>query len=73
MRTKLWSKNQNTARNRGAFSWKAVLIGTAIIGIISYLCPIIEQYEWEIDYTIPAPPVSVMFLKLLVFLSAKKS
>ena len=42
------------------------MIGAAIIGVISYLCPIIEQYEWEIDYTIPAPPVSVMFFFFLV-------
>jgi hypothetical protein len=66
MRTKLEFKNGNTDRDRKSFSWKAALIGTAIIGIISYLCPIIEQYEWEIDYTIPAPPVSVMFFFFLV-------
>ncbi|MBC8233941.1 hypothetical protein H8E77_30705 [bacterium] len=66
MRTKLWYKNGSASKDREAFSWKAVLIGTAIIGIISYLCPIIEQYEWEIDYTIPAPPVSVMFFFFLV-------
>lgn len=52
--------------SRLGFSWRAILIGAAIIGVISYLCPIVEQYEWEIDYTIPAPPVSVMFFFFLV-------
>ena len=42
------------------------MIGTAIISLISYLCPIVEQYEWEIDYALPAPPVSVMFFFFLV-------
>ncbi len=42
------------------------MIGSAIIGVIGYLCPIVEQYEWEIDYTLPAPPVSVMFFFFLV-------
>jgi len=60
------NKNGGSNINKKSFSWKAALIGAAIIGVISYLCPIIEQYEWEIDYTIPAPPVSVMFFFFLV-------
>jgi len=60
------NKQGSSERNSKYLSWKAVLIGAAIIGIISYLCPIVEQYEWEIDYTIPAPPVSVMFFFFLV-------
>ncbi|MBM3241179.1 hypothetical protein FJZ31_33260 [Candidatus Poribacteria bacterium] len=60
------NKNDSSDINPKSFTWKAALIGAAIIGIISYLCPIIEQYEWEIDYTIPAPPVSVMFFFFLV-------
>ena len=42
------------------------MIGAVIIGLISYLCPIVEQHEWEIDYALPAPPVSVMFFFFLV-------
>ncbi len=60
------SKNATGDMGGRAFSWRAVLIGAAIVGVISYLCPIVEQYEWEIDYTIPAPPVSVMFFFFLV-------
>ena len=60
------SKNATGDIEGRAFSWRAVLIGAVIVGAISYLCPIVEQYEWEIDYTIPAPPVSVMFFFFLV-------
>jgi hypothetical protein len=60
------SKNATGNMDGRAFSWRAVLIGAVIVGVISYLCPIVEQYEWEIDYTIPAPPVSVMFFFFLV-------
>jgi hypothetical protein len=60
------SKNATGDMDGRAFSWRAVLIGAVIVGAISYLCPIVEQYEWEIDYTIPAPPVSVMFFFSLV-------
>lgn len=60
--------NCAVTRNSGStvLSWRAILIGTAIISLISYLCPIVEQYEWEIDYALPAPPVSVMFFFFLV-------
>ena len=49
------------SRDKITLSWRAVLIGSIVITLIAYLCPIIEQYEWDIDYTIPAPSVSVMF------------
>ena len=55
-------------RRRQGLSGRAVAIGTVIICAIAYLCPIVEQYEWEIDYTLPAPPVSVMFFFLLLVL-----
>ncbi|MAF08850.1 hypothetical protein CMK11_00210 [Candidatus Poribacteria bacterium] len=51
-----------------ALSGRAVAIGATIIGAVAYLCPIIEQYEWEIDYVLPAPPVSVMFFFLILIL-----
>lgn len=60
------ANDKNGKLDRRAFSWRAALIGAAIVGVVGYLCPIIEQYEWEIDYTIPAPPVSVMFFFFLV-------
>ncbi|MDQ1318684.1 MAG: hypothetical protein QG588_2346, partial [Candidatus Poribacteria bacterium] len=47
-------------------SWRVIIIGSIIITLIAYLCPIIEQYEWDIDYTIPAPSVSVMFFFFIV-------
>ncbi len=64
----MMANNKDAVRDMGgrAFSWRAILIGAVIVVTISYLCPIVEQYEWEIDYTIPAPPVSVMFLFFLV-------
>ena len=56
-------------RHRGpALSGRAVAIGAAIIGVVAYLCPVVEQYEWEIDFALPAPPVSVMFFFLILVL-----
>ncbi len=52
--------------NKKSLSWRALLIGSIIIFLIAYLCPIIEQYEWDIDYTIPAPSVSVMFFFFII-------
>lgn len=60
------NKNGSSDRNGKTFSFRAILIGAAIIGVISYLCPIVEQYEWAIDYTLPAPSVSVMFFFFVV-------
>jgi hypothetical protein len=60
------NRNGSGKKDRKGFSFRAVLIGAAIVIFIGYLCPIVEQYEWEIDYTIPAPPVSVMFFFFLV-------
>ena len=58
--------NIEISRGKMAISWRAVLIGSIVITLIAYLCPIIEQYEWDIDYTIPAPPVSVMFFFFVI-------
>jgi hypothetical protein len=60
------NRNGSRKKDRKGFSFRAVLIGAAIVILIGYLCPIVEQYEWEIDYTIPAPPVSVMFFFFLI-------
>jgi len=60
------NRNGSGKKDRKGFSFRAVLIGAAIAVLIAYLCPIVEQYEWDIDYTIPAPPVSVMFFFFLV-------
>ncbi len=49
-----------------SLSWRPILVGSIIILLIAYLCPIIEQYEWDIDYTIPAPSVSVMFFFFII-------
>ncbi|MGQ9610675.1 MAG: DUF6785 family protein [bacterium] len=51
---------------RKPLSWRVILTGSIIILLIAYLCPIIEQYEWDIDYTLPAPSVSVMFFFFMI-------
>lgn len=51
---------------RKPLSWRVILTGSIIILLIAYLCPIIEQYEWDIDYTLPAPSVSVMFFFFII-------
>ncbi len=59
-------EHETTNLHKKAFSWRAILTGSIIILLIAYLCPIIEQYEWDIDYTLPAPSVSVMFFFFIV-------
>lgn len=54
------------SRGVTTLSWRAIIVGSTIIALIAYLCPLIEQYAWDIDYTLPAPSVSVMFLFFVV-------
>ncbi len=49
-------------------TFRAVLLGVVFSLLIGFLCPFVEVFNWTCDFTIPPPPIGVMFLLFLLLI-----